>query len=124
VRVAQRAETIGPYFPLFPACIGTRACPNITICACELIRISGLDAGFLGRPTVLGVIDTYGVELIHPMREGRSPQQIGRKGSPIIAGLLAGNSVFFSISGELIAWHGRVTRPMLQTRPFSGHSPS
>ena len=29
---------------------------------------------------MLGVIDTYGIELIHPMREGRSPQQIGRKG--------------------------------------------
>src|SRR5919197_214544 len=35
---------------------------------------------FLAEPTVLGVIDTYGIELIHPMREGRSPQQIGRKG--------------------------------------------
>jgi hypothetical protein len=35
---------------------------------------------FLATPTVLGVIDTYGIELIHPMREGRSPQQIGRKG--------------------------------------------
>jgi hypothetical protein len=35
---------------------------------------------FLATPTVLGVIDTYGVELIHPIREGRSPQQIGRKG--------------------------------------------
>src|SRR6516225_4035927 len=33
---------------------------------------------FLAAPTVLGVIDTYGIELIHPMREGRSPQQIGR----------------------------------------------
>src|SRR5215470_4633075 len=32
---------------------------------------------FLAAPTVLGVIDTYGIELIHPMREGRSPQQIG-----------------------------------------------
>src|SRR4029453_6024099 len=32
--------------------------------------------GFLASPTVLGVIDTYGIELIHPMREGRSPQQI------------------------------------------------
>ena len=37
---------------------------------------------FLADPTVLGVIDTYGIELIHPMREGRSPQQIGRKGFP------------------------------------------
>src|SRR5437764_7825212 len=35
---------------------------------------------FLASPTVLGVIDTYGIELIHPIREGRSPQQIGRKG--------------------------------------------
>ena len=35
---------------------------------------------FWASPTVLGVIDTYGIELIHPMREGRSPQQIGRKG--------------------------------------------
>jgi len=35
---------------------------------------------FLAAPTVLGVIDTYGIELIHPIREGRSPQQIGRKG--------------------------------------------
>jgi len=35
---------------------------------------------FLAAPTVLGVIDPYGIELIHPIREGRSSQQIGRKG--------------------------------------------
>src|SRR5215510_8316597 len=35
---------------------------------------------FLASPTVLGVIDTYGIELIHPIREGRSLRQIGRKG--------------------------------------------
>ena len=35
---------------------------------------------FLAAPTVLGGIDPYGIERIHPMREGRSPQQIGRKG--------------------------------------------
>jgi hypothetical protein len=29
---------------------------------------------------MLGVIDTYGIELIHPVREGRTPHQIGRKG--------------------------------------------
>jgi len=38
---------------------------------------------FLAAPTVLGVIDTSGIELIHPIREGRSPQQIGRKGLSI-----------------------------------------
>lgn len=25
------------------------------------------------------MIDSYGIELIHPIREGRSPRQIGRK---------------------------------------------
>ena len=35
---------------------------------------------FLASPTVLGVIDTYGIELIHPIREGRRLRQIGRKG--------------------------------------------
>lgn len=35
---------------------------------------------FLAEATVLGVIDSYGIELIHPIREGRSPQQIGKKG--------------------------------------------
>jgi hypothetical protein len=37
-------------------------------------------ARFLADPTVLGVADSYGIELLHPMREGRSPQQIGKKG--------------------------------------------
>lgn len=35
---------------------------------------------FLADPTVLGVIDSYGIELLHPVREGRSKRQIGRKG--------------------------------------------
>lgn len=37
-------------------------------------------ARFLAEPTIMGVADTYGIELIHPWREGRSPKQIGRKG--------------------------------------------
>jgi hypothetical protein len=48
---------------------------------------------FLADPTVLGVADTYGIELLHPMREGRSPQQIGKKGKSnhrwIVGGKLA-----------------------------------
>lgn len=35
---------------------------------------------FPAEPTIPGVADTYGIELIHPIREGRSPTQIGRKG--------------------------------------------
>jgi hypothetical protein len=37
-------------------------------------------ARFLAAPTVLGVADTSGIELIHPMREGRRPAQRGQKG--------------------------------------------
>lgn len=35
---------------------------------------------FLAAPTVLGVADSYGIEFIHPWREGRTPDQIGKKG--------------------------------------------
>jgi hypothetical protein len=35
---------------------------------------------FLAQPTLLGVADSYGIELIHPWREDRSEWQIGRKG--------------------------------------------
>jgi len=39
-----------------------------------------LTARFMAAPSLLGVVDTYGIELIHPRREGRSEQQIGKKG--------------------------------------------
>ena len=48
---------------------------------------------FLAAPTVLGVIDTYGIELIHPMREGGAPSRSAAKASRIIAGLSGGNAV-------------------------------
>ena len=35
---------------------------------------------FMAEPSLIGVIDSYGIELIHPRREGRSPKQIGKKG--------------------------------------------
>ena len=35
---------------------------------------------FLADPTFFTVVDTYGIELIHPWREGRSPKQLGKKG--------------------------------------------
>jgi hypothetical protein len=35
---------------------------------------------FLADPTVLGIIDSIGIELIHPRREGRSQTALGRKG--------------------------------------------
>lgn len=35
---------------------------------------------FLADPTLLGIADTYGIELGRPIRQGRSSQQIGRFG--------------------------------------------
>jgi hypothetical protein len=35
---------------------------------------------FMADPTLIGLMDTYGIELIHPRREGRSEKQIGKKG--------------------------------------------
>jgi hypothetical protein len=60
---------------------------------------------FLAAPTVLGVIDTYGIELIHPMREGRSPRQMGRKGLSnhrwIVGGKLC---LLLNQWGLIVAW--------------------
>jgi hypothetical protein len=62
-------------------------------------------AAFLAEPTVLGVIDTYGIELIHPIREGRSPRQIGRKGYSnhrwIVGGKLC---LVLNQVGLVVAW--------------------
>ncbi len=35
---------------------------------------------FLAPPSLLGVMDSYGIELVHPAREGRSAGQLGQKG--------------------------------------------
>src|SRR5215813_8066714 len=60
---------------------------------------------FLAAPTVLGVIDTYGIERIHPIREGRSPQQLGRKGRSnhrwIVGGQLC---LLFNQDGLVVGW--------------------
>ena len=37
-------------------------------------------AVFMADHSLIGIVDSYGIELIHPRREGRSDQQIGRKG--------------------------------------------
>lgn len=45
-----------------------------------LVTHQRLTERFMADPTILGVIDSYGIELIHPIREGRSEKQIGKKG--------------------------------------------
>jgi hypothetical protein len=60
---------------------------------------------FLAAPTLLGVIDTYGIELIHPIREGRSFRQIGWKGLSnhrwIVGGKLC---LLLNQFGLVVAW--------------------
>lgn len=45
-----------------------------------LARYSHLADRFLKKPSFFTVMDSYGIELIHPIREGRSLAQIGTKG--------------------------------------------
>jgi hypothetical protein len=74
---------------------------------------------FLAAPTVLGVIDTYGIELIYTIREGRSPHQIGRKGLSNHRWIVGGKRCLLLNQGGWW-WPGHVPRTMSQTIPFSG----
>jgi len=62
-------------------------------------------ATFLASPTVLGIIDTYGIEGIHPIREGRSPRQIGRKGLSTHRWIVGGKlCLLMNQWGLVVAW--------------------
>src|SRR4029453_6462243 len=87
------------HLPLFPHV------PERTRLARLFKTHTGWTTRFLAAPTVLGVADTYGIELIHPMREGRSPAQVGKKGLSnhrwIVGGKLC---VVLNQWGLLCAW--------------------
>jgi hypothetical protein len=62
-------------------------------------------ARFLADPTVLGVADTYGIELLHPVREGRSARQVGRKGKSNRRWIVGGKlGVVLNQWGLVCAW--------------------
>jgi hypothetical protein len=71
---------------------------------------------FLAEPSLLGVADSYGIELLHPMREGRSPNQIGKKGKSNHRWIVGGKLAF--------VLNGTVTRRMCMIQPFSPSSPN
>lgn len=62
---------------------------------------------FLAAPTTLGVIDSYGIELLHPVRYGRSRAQFGRKGVSnhrwIVGGKLC---LLLNQYGLVVGWSG------------------
>ncbi|MFN8482684.1 MAG: transposase [Anaerolineae bacterium] len=60
---------------------------------------------FLAQPTVLGVADSYGIELLHPIREGRSRHQIGKKGVSNKRWIVGGKLAFvLNQLGLIVAW--------------------
>jgi hypothetical protein len=87
------------YLPLFPQV------PERTRLAQLFKTHTAWTARFLATPTVLGVADTSGIELMHPMREGRSPAQIGKKGSSNPRWMVGGKLCFLLNQwGLLCVW--------------------
>jgi hypothetical protein len=86
----------GAFFPALPE----RTRPQ------RLLRNHAEDVlPFLAEPTFFTMLDSYGIELIHPRREGRSPQQIGKKGKSnrrwIVGIILAW---LITNAGEVVDW--------------------
>lgn len=90
--------------------------------------------GFLIQPSLLAVIDSYGIELIHPVREGRSEQQIGKKGLSNRRWIVGGKLCFLlDHLGRVIGWdcstanvhdsqfHPLIARYADQTVVFADH---
>ena len=60
---------------------------------------------FLAAPSLLGVMDSYGIELLHPVREGRSPQQLGKKGKSNYRWIVGGKlCLVLNHLGLVCAW--------------------
>lgn len=60
---------------------------------------------FLATPSLIGVIDSYGIELIHPMREGRSEKQIAKKGKSNKRWIVGGKLCYvLNHLGLIVAW--------------------
>jgi len=60
---------------------------------------------FLVVPGLLSIVDSYEIELIHPVREGRSPQQIGKKDLSNRRWIVGGKLCFIlSYLGLVVGW--------------------
>jgi len=72
----------------------------------ELLRTHAQYADdFLGDPSFFSVADSYGVELLHPKREGRSDKQIGKKGVSNHRWIIGHKvAVLANDSGEIVDW--------------------
>ncbi len=60
---------------------------------------------FLASTSLIGVIDSYGIELLHPFREGRSPKQIGKKGKSNHRWIVGGKLCYLlNHLGLVVSW--------------------
>jgi hypothetical protein len=85
--------------PLFPAL------PERT----RLFRLLATHRGwadvFLAEPTLLGLVDSYGIELRHPRRHGRAPGQLGKKGLSNHRWIAGGKlCAIVNQRGRIVAW--------------------
>lgn len=82
-----------------------RALPDRTTLFEQLRRQAHWTQQFLAEPTFFGVCDSYGVELLHPKREGRTAGQIGRKGKSNHRWIIGAKLCVVSNSlGQITAW--------------------
>lgn len=83
---------------------------------------------FLADPTFFTVLDSYGIELSHPIREGRSPKQIGKKGKSNWRWLVGMKLCWLlNAKGQVVTWdwatanvHDHTCLPLLA--PFEGRT--
>ena len=83
---------------------------------------------FLAKPSLLGVIDAYGVELIHPVRDGRHPAQWAAKGISNHRWIVGGQwCLAVHHLGQIIGWvwapanaHDTWFHPLIEV--FESHS--
>jgi hypothetical protein len=60
---------------------------------------------FMAEDSLIGLVDTYGIELLHPRREGRSKAQIGRKGMSNQRWIVGGKLCFLlNHIGLIVDW--------------------
>jgi len=87
------------YLPLFPAL------PERTRLLRLLVAHQGWAERFLAEPTLLGIVDSYGVELRHPRRQGRTPDQLGKKGRSNHRWIAGGKlCAVINQQGRIVAW--------------------
>ena len=87
-----------------------------------LVQCQGVCQQLLAQPSVFGVADSFGIELVHPWREKRTPRQVARKGLSnhrwIVGAKLAvvtngdGRIVSFEVAGANV--HDTRFHPMIE----------